>query len=285
MFSRELKVCGRHGHLTFQPDEPAAAERLRADTSLGPAWRCLRCGDWVLGDPMGSGPAAEAPVPARGRALRQLAILRVLAVERVARGVVLVAAAYGVYRFSSAEQSLRESFGRLIPAARPLARQLGVDLDSSSLVHGATKALQARHGTLTLVAVGLLLYGVLEAVEGIGLWLAKRWAEYLTVLATAAFLPIEIRELIHTVTVTKLGALIVNIIAVAYLVIAKRLFGVRGGQARYERELAGQSLLEIDDAGHDAAYGEGGAQGRERGRDVGMSDVAPSRAERPTNRI
>ncbi|MFL6136221.1 MAG: DUF2127 domain-containing protein [Frankiaceae bacterium] len=260
--------------MTYAPDEAELASRLRTDTALGEAWRCLRCGDWVLGAPVERGPAGEAPVPARGRGLRQLTILRLLAVERALRAVVLVAAAYGVYRFSSAQESLRGSFGRLLPALRPLADRLGVDLDRSTIVREATKALHARHGTLTIVAIGLLLYGVLEGVEGVGLWLAKRWAEYLTVIATAAFLPIEVHELLKTVTVTKVAAFVINLAAVAYLVLAKRLFGARGGRGAYERELRSESLLEVEAAGHDVSYG------RERGRDIGMSDVPPQQGER-----
>jgi uncharacterized membrane protein (DUF2068 family) len=268
VFSRELKVCGRRGHVTYAPSEPELAKRLTTDTALGAAWRCLRCGDWVLGAPVATGPAAQAPLPARGRALRQITILRVLAVERVLRALVLIAAAYGVHRFASAQKSLRDSFGRLIPAARPLADRLGIDLDQSTIVHGTTSALHASQTTLTLVAIGLLLYGLLEGVEGVGLWMAKRWAEYLTVVATAAFLPVEVSELLKTVTVTKVGAFAVNVAAVAYLVVAKRLFGVRGGSAAYERELEGESLLEVESAGQDAEYGHDPLPGPS----VGMSD-------------
>src|SRR4051794_10817310 len=91
VFSRELRACGRAGHITYAPDEAELAAQLRAETPRGAAWRCLRCGDWVAGEPHGGGPADEAPVPARGKALRQLTILRVLAVERVVRGLVLIA--------------------------------------------------------------------------------------------------------------------------------------------------------------------------------------------------
>jgi uncharacterized membrane protein (DUF2068 family) len=193
--NRELRACGRHGHVTYAPTEAELADRLRTQTALGGAWRCLRCGDWVLGAPKSTGPADRAPVPPRGKALRQLTILRVLAVERVVRGLVLIAAGYGVYRFESAQTALRGSFGRLVPALRPLADQLGVDLDHSAILSAATKALHAGAGTLNLVAIGLVVYGLLELVEGVGLWLAKRWGEYLTVIATAAFLPYEISEL------------------------------------------------------------------------------------------
>src|ERR1700712_4519249 len=264
MFSRELRVCGRAGHITYAPDEAHLAERLRADTGQGEAWRCLRCGDWVVGSPKGRGPADEAPEPARGKALRQLTILRILAVERVIRALVLIAAAYGIHRFASAQRSLQDSLGRLLPAARPLATRLGLDLDHSSVLREAEKALHARHGTLTLLAVGLLLYGLLELVEGVGLWRARRWAEYLTVVATAAFLPLEVHELLKTVTVTKVGALAINILAVVYLVLAKRLFGARGGRAAYDRELGGESLLAVE-----AAAGTADATDELDGRSVG----------------
>jgi len=273
--NRELKACGRHGHVTYAPDEPDLAGRLRAETALGASWRCLRCGDWVLGEPASRGPADEAPVPPRGKALRQLTILRVLAVERIVRAVILVAAAYGVYRFSSAQTALRQSFGSWLPAARPLADRFGVDLDRSALVNEATKALHAGKGVLTLVAVGLLVYGLVEGVEGVGLWLGKRWAEYLTVVATAVFIPYEVYELSKTVTATKLVAFAINVAAVIYLIVAKRLFGVRGGSEAYERDLQGQSLLEVRVAGEDAHLGRD-----EPGRGVGMSEVGAGQGER-----
>src|SRR5437868_6185784 len=150
MSSRELRACGRRGHITYAPNEPELAQRLRAETALGPAWRCLRCGDWVLGEPRDHGPAQQAPVPARGKALRQLTILRLLAVERVIRALVLVAAAYGVWRFKSAQTALQDAFGSILPAARPLAERFGFDLDQSTLVRDASKALHAQQGTLTL---------------------------------------------------------------------------------------------------------------------------------------
>jgi uncharacterized membrane protein (DUF2068 family) len=270
--NRELKACGRHGHVTYAPDEADLAARLRSATPLGEAWRCLRCGDWVLGAPRGSGPADRAPVPPRGKALRQLTILRVLAVERVVRGLVLVGAAYGVYRFASAQTALRGAFSSWLPAAQPLASRFGVDLDRSALVHEATRALNAGTGALALVAVGLLVYGLLEGVEGVGLWLAKRWAEYLTVVATAVFIPYEVYELTRAVTATKLVAFAINVAAVVYLVVAKRLFGVRGGTRAYEQEMAGESLLEVRAAGEGPRLSHGG-------RDVGMSDAAADRVE------
>lgn len=265
MKSRELRVCGRRGHITYAPSETELADRLRTQTSLGEAWRCLRCGTWVLGPALASGPAAEAPVPERGKALRQRLILRLLAIERVIRALILIAAGYGVWRFESAQTALRGSFGRLVPAAKPLADQLGLDLDRSAFVADLDKVLNARAGTLTLVAVALFAYGLLELLEGIGLWLARRWGEYLAAVATAAFLPYEIYELARSVTVTKVVAIAINIAAVVYLVLAKRLFGARGGREAYERELQSESLLEVTAAGREPQFSNATP-----GSDVGM---------------
>jgi uncharacterized membrane protein (DUF2068 family) len=70
----------------------------------------------------------------------------------------------------------------------------------------------------------------------VGLWRNKRWAEYLTFIATTALVPFEVYELSNGVSAFKLVALIINLAVVIYLLLAKRLFGVRGGhQAEHAR--------------------------------------------------
>jgi uncharacterized membrane protein (DUF2068 family) len=70
---------------------------------------------------------------------------------------------------------------------------------------------------------------VLEGIEAVGLWYTKRWAEYLTFIATTVLLPLEIYELTHRVSALKIIGFIVNVAVVVYLLYAKRLFGLRGG--------------------------------------------------------
>ena len=65
-----LLACGRGGHVTYAPDEPALRSRLTAQTPSGEAWRCLRCGTFVIGPPGGNGPAVAAPQVRRGKELR-----------------------------------------------------------------------------------------------------------------------------------------------------------------------------------------------------------------------
>ena len=51
-----------------------------------------------------------------------------------------------------------------------------------------------------LIDLGTFLYAALFAVEGVGLWLGKRWAEWLTVVTTSLLIPIEIYEIVHKPT-------------------------------------------------------------------------------------
>src|SRR5256884_507444 len=66
--------------------------------------------------------------------------------------------------------------------------------------------------------VGAFLYAALFTVEGVGLWRRKRWAEYLTVIATLSLVPLELFELTRAVTPPRLTALVVNLAVVAYLI-------------------------------------------------------------------
>lgn len=63
----------------------------------------------------------------------------------------------------------------------------------------------------------IFLYAALDLIEGIGLVLEKVWAEYVTLGITAAFLPVEIYELIRHVSAFRIGLVLVNIVIVLYL--------------------------------------------------------------------
>ncbi|MFZ0157999.1 MAG: DUF2127 domain-containing protein, partial [Kineosporiaceae bacterium] len=185
-------------------------------------------------------------------ALRDAVVLRLLAAERGVRGLALVAAAYGVYRFRSSQGSLQRVFESYLPLLKPLADRVGYDLTDSGPVHLIRQSFAVRSGTLTWIGLGILLYGTLQLTEAVGLWLLKRWGEYVAVVATSLFLPLEIYELIEKVTVTRAGALIVNLCAVAYLVWTKRLFGTRGGREVHEAHLHQASIIEVERSAHAA---------------------------------
>ena len=73
---------------------------------------------------------------------------------------------------------------------------------------------------LKFVAIGVAacIYASLFLVEGWGLWRGKRWAEYLTVIATTSLIPFELWEIYHRISWLKISALLVNVAIVWYLV-------------------------------------------------------------------
>ena len=239
-----LLDCGRKGHLTYAPAEADVRRQLRAQAESGEAWRCLRCGAYVTGEPLMSGSAAEAPPVRRGREIRSVLILRIFAVERFLRALVVAALAFGVWRFEYARESIEQAFDRELPLLRTLFRQLGYNIDHSKLVGLFNRALTLSPTTIKLLAMGLALYAAIEIVEGVGLWVAKRWGEYFAMVATSVGLPFEIYDLVHKVSVTGLVLLAINLTLVLYLVITKRLFGVRGGKRAYDARLRSESILD-----------------------------------------
>ncbi len=74
----------------------------------------------------------------------------------------------------------------------------------------------------------------------------KRWGEYVAVVGTGIFVPLEVYELVEWVTWLRILAFLVNVFAVVYIVWTKRLFGFRGGHAAFEAERQSESLLEIE---------------------------------------
>jgi uncharacterized membrane protein (DUF2068 family) len=256
-----LLGCGASGHVTFAPDEPALRDRLSTATREGPAWRCLRCGTFVIGEPTATGPAADAPRVRRAEQVRSALILRIFAVERFLRALIVAALAIAVWRFSVSRLSFEQAYDQALPPLKTLLRDLGFSVEHSKLLGLLHKAFTANSRTLGFIAIGLAAYAVIEVIEGVGLWLVKRWGEYFAMIATSLGLPYEIYDLTNKVTVLRVVAFVINLALVLYLVLTKRLFGVRGGKEAYEAKLRSESILDTEMAALDTEQGV--AAGRE----------------------
>ncbi|MBV8991722.1 MAG: DUF2127 domain-containing protein [Solirubrobacterales bacterium] len=244
----ELVTCGFEGHHLIGTD---AAELRPEDAVLaddqGPVrWhRCLRCDSWVA-LPRPELPTTRHPpdrgeitIPLRGKALRDKVILRLIAIERGFHFVILALLGIAVLAFAANERSLRDAFYRVMTDLQGGVG--GGPVQNSGhvgIAHELDKLFSLRSGTLHVVAIALIAYAVLEGTEAVGLWLGKRWAEYLTFLATTILLPLEIYEIIHSSSALKIIGFIVNLAVVVYLLFAKRLFGLRGGGSAEEAERA-----------------------------------------------
>ena len=249
-FHYELLVCGVRGHELLGTDaadvrdEDAAVVREGSD---GMRWhRCLRCDSW-LPLPRPERPSRRYPpgreeilLPPRGRALRDKIVLRLIALDRALHFVLLAAIAAAIFLFAANQVRLR---GPAYKALADLQGGLGgpTRTGKHGVIHELRHLLSIQTGTLVKIGLVVSAYAVLEGVEAVGLWFQRRWAEYLTFVATTALLPLEIYELTQRVSSLKVVALLVNLAIVIYLLIAKRLFGLRGGAAAEAAERARDS--------------------------------------------
>ncbi|GHF21260.1 DUF2127 domain-containing protein [Streptomyces morookaense] len=254
----ELIGCGLHGHSLVGTDaaqvRPGDALLVR-ETDDGMRWhRCLRCDAW-LPLPAPDRPAVQTvperhtiDLPLRGRPLRDRYVLRLIAVDRLVHFLVLGVLAVAVFAFAHERERLRGPFYRIIDAV-----QNGVGGPSGTGRHGflgdLDKAFAAHTSTLWVIGAVVAAYALLEGIEAVGLWLAKRWAEYLTFVATAVLLVPEVYELTGRISATKILTLIINIAVLVYLLFAKRLFGVRGGgraeEAAREHDMGWEALERV----------------------------------------
>jgi uncharacterized membrane protein (DUF2068 family) len=245
----ELIGCGLHGHELLGTDaaELRAEDEVVAREQDGLRWyRCLRCDSWIALTPPAHParkylpPRDDVVLPLRGRPLRDRYILRLIALERVVHFLVFGSLAAAVLLFANNRAVLNETFTKVL---NDLQGGLGGSVVSSnnSVVHELRSLFTVSITNLYLLGVAIAAYAVLEGVESVGLWLGKRWAEYLTFLATIVFVPYEVYELTKGVSWLKVVALVLNVAVVAYLLFAKRLFGLRGGgkaeQAEYDADV------------------------------------------------
>jgi uncharacterized membrane protein (DUF2068 family) len=110
---------------------------------------------------------------------------------------------------------------------RQCVHAVRIDPENRYIHAGIAKVTGLNPKTLRDWSVGTIAYAALFAVEGLGLVLRKRWAEYLTVISTTGLLPLEIYELIHRPRPAKAVVLVLNLAIVAYLI-----FGLYRTRAR-----------------------------------------------------
>jgi len=71
---------------------------------------------------------------------------------------------------------------------------------------------------IRFASIASFAYAALFLTEGTGLLMRKRWAEWLTIIATASLIPFEIYEIVKEATAIRVGTLIVNVVVVIYLI-------------------------------------------------------------------
>jgi uncharacterized membrane protein (DUF2068 family) len=237
-FHYELIVCGLRGHVLVGTD---AAELRPQDAMIAREYdgtrfyRCLRCDAWLAlphpVKPRRPFPPArdQITLPTRGRALRDKVVLRLIAVDRALHFVILGALATLAFVLASHRQQIVHLVDRLNVLF--FGTQSATTGRTSGMTHEIERLATLNVTTFHLIGVAAAAYAVLEGAEALGLWFQRRWAEYLTFLATTLFVPYEVYELADKITTIRVGAFVINLAILLYLLLAKRLFGLRGGVA------------------------------------------------------
>jgi uncharacterized membrane protein (DUF2068 family) len=143
------------------------------------------------------------------RARSRLGMLRIIAVYKIGKVLLLLATAYGVLRLRDAS---------LMAHIYSWAATLPSGLEQEVVVRGLAWFSGLSPGRVQALGFVTLAYAAIFAIEGVGLWMRRRWAEWLTTIITASLIPLEVWELCHRPGVGKAGVLIVNCAIVAYLV-------------------------------------------------------------------
>lgn len=98
-----------------------------------------------------------------------------------------------------------------------LATALRVDPESRFIAMTMAKVDLIDPHRLREISIATFAYSALALTEGVGLMLAKVWAEYLTLGLTISFLPWELFELFRHATWFRFGLLLINIVVLLYL--------------------------------------------------------------------
>jgi uncharacterized membrane protein (DUF2068 family) len=140
--------------------------------------------------------------------LARFGMLRTIALYKLLKVVILLLAAYGEVRLHDATLS-----AKILSWAAALPHGLEHDLVTRALVWFSGLS-ESRVHALRFVT---FTYAAVFAIEGIGLWMQRRWAEWLTTIITASLIPLEIWELIHRPSLGASAVLVANALIVGYL--------------------------------------------------------------------
>jgi uncharacterized membrane protein (DUF2068 family) len=140
--------------------------------------------------------------------LARFGMLRTIALYKLLKVMILLLAAYGEIRLHDATLS-----AKILSWASARPQGLEHDLVTRALAWFSGLS-ESRVHTLRFVT---LTYATVFAVEGVGLWLQKRWAEWLTTIITASLIPLELWEMIHQPSLGACLVLVANIVIVCYL--------------------------------------------------------------------
>jgi uncharacterized membrane protein (DUF2068 family) len=134
--------------------------------------------------------------------------LMLIAIYKLGQALLFIALGVGALRLL--HQDIQDVLTQLIDHLRfnPESKLINFILVQSSIIDDHM---------LRRVSAVLFAYAGLGMVEGVGLYMEKVWAEYLTLFITGSFLPWEIFEVIRRLTWIRASLLALNVFVFLYL--------------------------------------------------------------------
>jgi uncharacterized membrane protein (DUF2068 family) len=135
--------------------------------------------------------------------------LQIIAVTKLVSATLLIAAGFGIFRLMG---------GDLGDELEHFVHRLHLDPENKSVIKLLASVSGISKRELRAIDAGTFIYALLYIVEGVGLLLAKHWAEYLTIIATASLIPFEIFEVVRKPTFLRIAVMLINMAIVFYLI-------------------------------------------------------------------
>jgi len=143
------------------------------------------------------------------QAQMRFGLLRLIALYKIGKVILLLGAAYGVLRMRDAS---------FLARVYSWASTLHYGLEQELVNWLLAKFSGLSPARIDTIGLATLAYATLFAVEGVGLWMRKRWAEWLTTIITASLVPLEIYETAVRPSIGKATVLVLNVLIVWYLI-------------------------------------------------------------------
>ena len=136
-------------------------------------------------------------------------LLRLIALFKFFKAAMLVALGVGAFRL------VHKDLGAVL---EHWTEALRLDPGNRFVDVALAKAAKLRPEQIKKLGLGSFLYAALFLAEGTGLWLEKRWGEWLTVIITSSLVPLEIYEIYRHPSAVKAAVLVINVAIVGYLI-------------------------------------------------------------------
>jgi uncharacterized membrane protein (DUF2068 family) len=141
--------------------------------------------------------------------LKSLVVLRLIAAFKFLKALLVIGTGFGLLSLANPT---------LLAALQQFTDSLSDGFEQRLLRNLLAMLVGVPPERLHLFAVASFLYAGLFVVEGIGLWRGRLWAEWLTVIATSSFIPIELYELARVPRMKTVLVIVLNVLILAYLI-------------------------------------------------------------------